>query len=78
MLTGFVIGAIRFIVEFSYGVPLCGLPDNRPGIIKHVHFLYFAFGLFLLSGIVCIVVSLLTEPLPEKFVSNIHSHTQSI
>jgi hypothetical protein len=42
--------------------------DKRPSIIRF-NFLYFSIVLFLISGLVTIVVSLLTKPIPDKYVS---------
>jgi hypothetical protein len=44
--------------------------DKRPLIVRF-NFLYFSIVLFIISGIVTIVVSLLTKPIPEKYVSSI-------
>lgn len=41
--------------------------DKRPSVVRF-NFLYFSILLFLISAIVTIVVSLLTKPIPEKYV----------
>ncbi len=72
LMAGLFVGMIRMILDFSYVPPLCGEPDNRPaGIVKilSVHYLHFGIILFLLSCIVTIIVSLLTRPIDEKYVS---------
>ena len=66
-------GMIRMILDFAFVPPLCGEPDTRPeGIIKilGVHYLHFGIILFLLSCLVTTVVSLLTKPIDEKYVSS--------
>nr|XP_056714118.1 sodium/myo-inositol cotransporter [Euleptes europaea] len=64
-MVGFVLGAIRLILAFIYRVPECNQPDTRPGFIKSIHYMYVATALFWITGIVAIVVSLLTSP-PSK------------
>ncbi|XP_064615933.1 sodium/glucose cotransporter 1-like [Liolophura sinensis] len=68
LMTGLVVGMVRFIVEYSYTVPNCGddAPDPRPGIVTNFHYLYFSIFLFLLTGSVAIVVSLLTKPIDPR------------
>ncbi|KAJ8300750.1 hypothetical protein KUTeg_022269 [Tegillarca granosa] len=68
MLIGMGVGLIRFIVEYSYSVPLCGedRPDLRPAIIKNFHYLYFSPFLFFLTGICAIVISLFTKPIDKR------------
>ena len=68
-MIGFIVGIIRMIIDFSYKAPLCGEPDTRPSILRNVHYFYFALILFLLTGILCIVISLLTEPPEDELVS---------
>ncbi|XP_027694060.1 sodium/glucose cotransporter 4 isoform X2 [Vombatus ursinus] len=66
LISGLVVGALRMILEFSYGTPLCGEPDTRPAVLKDVHYLYFALLLCGLTTFVIIVVSLCTPPIPEE------------
>ena len=68
MIVGFIAGIIRMILDFTHPEPACGDVDTRPAIIKNIHFFYVALILFVLTGIVCIVVSLLTEPPDEELV----------
>ena len=76
-MCGFFCGIIRFGLEFSYTVPPCGSgqPDPRPEFVRTVvgklHYLHFGVLVFILTGILTIVISLLTEPIPEDRVSNI-------
>ena len=69
-MSGLLIGVIRFIWEYSYTAMPCQLEhlDERPSVVRF-HFLYFSVLLFFISAIVTIVVSLLTQPIPEKYVS---------
>lgn len=64
-MTGFTLGATRLILAFIYRQPRCDQPDNRPAFIVRIHYMYFAAGLFWISGLVAVVVSLCTSP-PDK------------
>ncbi|XP_058249410.1 sodium/myo-inositol cotransporter-like [Hemibagrus wyckioides] len=64
-MTGFVLGTTRLILGFVYREPRCDQPDERPAFITHVHYMYIAAGLFWISGLVAVVVSLCTPP-PTK------------
>ncbi len=71
---GFGIGAIRFVLEFGWREPPCGSPDMdpRPEWIKmavgQVNFLHFSPLSFVLTIIVAVAVSLVTEPIRERQV----------
>ncbi|XP_059198907.1 sodium/myo-inositol cotransporter [Centropristis striata] len=67
-MTGFTLGALRLILAFIYRQPRCDQPDDRPSFIVKVHYMYFAAGLFWISGLVAVVVSLLTSPPDEERV----------
>lgn len=64
-MVGFTLGAVRLILAFIYRVPECNQPDTRPSFIRNIHYMYVATALFWITGIVAIVVSLLTPP-PSK------------
>ncbi|NWW78891.1 SC5A3 protein, partial [Climacteris rufus] len=64
-MAGFVLGAVRLVLAFVYRAPECDQPDARPAFIKNVHYMYVATGLFWITGLVTVVVSLLTPP-PTK------------
>ncbi|XP_062854490.1 sodium/glucose cotransporter 4 isoform X1 [Trichomycterus rosablanca] len=66
LMVGLVIGFIRMVMEFAYGTPSCGKEDQRPALLKDVHYLYFALILLALSVLVITVVSLCTAPIPEQ------------
>lgn len=72
LMTGFVIGLVRFGLEFGYSVPPCGsgLPDPRPEWVKTwvggFHYLHFGAALFGFTALVAAIISLLTEPIPEE------------
>ena len=71
LIIGLIIGGVRFILEFANPPPLCsdGVPDDRPAIIKNFHYLYFAIFLFVVTALVAIVISLLTPPIDDIYVS---------
>lgn len=58
-------------LEFSYTVPSCGQPDDRPAILADVHYLYFALILLAVTSLTIVAVSLATAPIPKEHVSNI-------
>uniref|UniRef100_A0A9J8AC20 Solute carrier family 5 member 3b n=1 Tax=Cyprinus carpio carpio TaxID=630221 RepID=A0A9J8AC20_CYPCA len=64
-MTGFVLGTTRLFLGFIYREPRCDQPDVRPAFITHVHYMYIAAGLFWISGLVAVCVSLCTSP-PEE------------
>ncbi|KAG9350876.1 hypothetical protein JZ751_024765 [Albula glossodonta] len=66
LMVGLAVGSVRMIMEFIYGTPSCGEPDTRPGILKDVHYLYFALILLSLTGLVITVVSLCTPAIPDQ------------
>jgi hypothetical protein len=71
LIIGLGVGLIRFIWQFSYVEHPCVLSylDERPLIISKVHFLHFGVILFLITCISSWAISLITEPIPEKYVN---------
>uniref|UniRef100_A0A3Q3QDR8 Sodium/myo-inositol cotransporter 2 n=1 Tax=Monopterus albus TaxID=43700 RepID=A0A3Q3QDR8_MONAL len=64
---GLLIGCIRMALDFIYPAPLCYEEDNRPGVLKYVHYLYFSTLLSFITLVVVVVISLATEePKPEQ------------
>ncbi|CAF2817151.1 unnamed protein product [Rotaria sp. Silwood2] len=72
LMAGLFVGIFRFIWEYSYTAMPCQLEhlDKRPSIVRF-NFLYFSVLLFFISAIVTIVVSLLTKPIPDKYISGL-------
>ncbi|KAM3841602.1 sodium/glucose cotransporter 4 isoform 2-T2 [Vipera latastei] len=66
LMFGLVVGFIRMVMEFIYTAPSCGEEDQRPSVLKDVHYLYFAIILFGLTVAVIVFVSLCTPPIPEE------------
>lgn len=71
LVMGLIVGFVRFIVQFVYTVPPCiySYLDQRPAFISKFHFLHFGFALFVFTCAVAWVVSLLTDPIPDKYVN---------
>ncbi|XP_013929873.1 PREDICTED: sodium/myo-inositol cotransporter 2-like [Thamnophis sirtalis] len=66
-----VIGLIRMVLDFVYLQPGCGESDDRPAVVKYVHYLYFSMILGVITLILVVAVSLLTEPPPEEMISRL-------
>ncbi|XP_063795653.1 sodium/glucose cotransporter 4 isoform X2 [Pseudophryne corroboree] len=66
LVIGLVVGVIRMVMDFVYTAPNCGEVDERPSVLKDVHYLYFALLLFGLTAIICIVISLCTQAMPDE------------
>ena len=49
-------------IKYSTQAPLCMETDDRPWLVASVHYMYFAAGLFITTGVVTVVVSLCTDP----------------
>jgi SSS family solute:Na+ symporter len=64
LLAGFVLGALRFILEVGYAG---SLPSGLLGFYVGMNFLHFAAFMFLLCVLILVIVSLLTPaPSAEK------------
>ncbi|XP_035036664.2 sodium/myo-inositol cotransporter 2 [Hippoglossus stenolepis] len=64
---GLLVGCIRMLLDFIYPAPLCYEVDDRPVVLKYVHYLYFSVLLSFITLVVVVVVSLATEePKPEQ------------
>lgn len=67
LMIGFSLGATRMALSFLYREPSCGqFEDERPWILKHVHYMYFAAFLFWISISSTLLISYLTKP-PNPF-----------
>ncbi|KAG0712627.1 Sodium/glucose cotransporter 4 [Chionoecetes opilio] len=71
LMVGLAIGLLRFILEFSYTAPPCGSGEDQRGwflqaIVGKVHYLHFSCILWIITLVVTISVSLITEPIPEQ------------
>ncbi|XP_036923142.1 sodium/glucose cotransporter 2 isoform X2 [Sturnira hondurensis] len=66
LIGGLLMGLARLIPEFSFGSGSCVQPSVCPAFLCGVHYLYFAIVLFVCSGLLTLVVSLCTAPIPRK------------
>lgn len=69
LIGGLLMGLARLVPEFSFGSGSCVRPSACPALLCRVHYLYFAIVLFVCSGLLTLVVSLCTPPIPRKHVS---------
>ena len=75
LMVGLFVGMVRFIWQFSYEEPPCARAhlDKRPDVIKKVHYLHFGIILFIITCLASWAISLLTKPIPDKYVSSVGS-----
>ncbi|XP_034525960.1 sodium/glucose cotransporter 2 isoform X1 [Ailuropoda melanoleuca] len=66
LIGGLLMGLARLIPEFSFGSGSCVQPSACPALVCGMHYLYFAIVLFICSGLLTLVVSLCTAPIPRK------------
>ncbi|XP_036445418.1 sodium/myo-inositol cotransporter 2 [Colossoma macropomum] len=71
LVLGLLVGVLRMILDFVYPLPQCYETDNRPDIIKYVHYLYFSIILSLFTLAVVVCVSLATEKPTEEQISRL-------
>ena len=71
LMVGLFVGMVRFIWQFSYEEPPCAKSylDKRPDVIKKVHYLHFGIILFIITCLASCAISMLTKPIPDKYVS---------
>ena len=63
LMAGLVTGVTRLILVFVFPAPeSCGQLDNRPDVIRKLHYMYFAILLFWVNVISGIIVTYLTPP----------------
>lgn len=68
LLTGLVIGIIRFGWETAYGMAPCGVvPTSVPSPLVTIHYLHFSILLFAISFCTAVSITLTTPPLPDKY-----------
>ena len=63
-------GLVRLSLEYAHKLPSCAQEDKRPDFITKFHYIYYSMFLFGLTSSVTIVISLLTDPIASKHVSN--------
>ncbi|XP_070317167.1 sodium/myo-inositol cotransporter 2 isoform X3 [Odocoileus virginianus] len=65
LVLGLLLGLVRLILDFIYVQPRCDQLDERPAVVKDVHYLYFSMILSSVTLITVCAVSWFTEP-PSK------------
>lgn len=65
---GLLLGLIRLVLDFIYPQPRCDQPDERPAVVKYIHFLYFSMILSAATLITVSTVSWFTEPPSKEMV----------
>ncbi|XP_008256041.1 sodium/myo-inositol cotransporter 2 isoform X1 [Oryctolagus cuniculus] len=71
LVLGLLLGFIRLILDFIYVEPACHQPDERPSVVKNVHYLYFSMILSSVTVLTVTVMSLLTEPPSKEMISHL-------
>uniref|UniRef100_A0A8C9MPC6 Sodium/myo-inositol cotransporter 2 n=1 Tax=Serinus canaria TaxID=9135 RepID=A0A8C9MPC6_SERCA len=71
LLLGLLLGAVRLVLDFIYPEPRCGQPDGRPGLLRHMHYLYFSMVLGATTSLTVLLVSLATEPPAPHMISRL-------
>ncbi|XP_019350118.1 sodium/mannose cotransporter SLC5A10 isoform X1 [Alligator mississippiensis] len=71
LMVGLAAGLARLGLEFAHPTPRCGISDERPSILRDIHYLHFAVLLCALTAVVVVGVSLLTDPPMESQVQNL-------
>ncbi|XP_054436919.1 sodium/myo-inositol cotransporter 2 isoform X2 [Pteronotus mesoamericanus] len=71
LILGLLLGLIRLVLDFIYAQPRCDQPDERPAVVKDVHYLYFSMILSAVTLITMSTVSWYTEPPSKEMVSRL-------
>lgn len=62
LTVGLLLGLVRLVLDFVYTQPQCHQPDERPAVVKDVHYLYLSTILSAVTLVTMSAVSWLTEP----------------
>ncbi|CAO2583144.1 Sodium/myo-inositol cotransporter 2 [Lemmus lemmus] len=71
LVLGLLLGLVRLALDFVYVQPRCDQPDERPSVVKDVHYLYFSMILSSATLITVCTVSCLTETPSREMVSRL-------
>nr|XP_038957460.1 sodium/myo-inositol cotransporter 2 isoform X2 [Rattus norvegicus] len=71
LILGLLLGLVRLILDFVYVQPRCDQPDDRPAVVKDVHYLYFSMILSSTTLITVFTVSWFTETPSKEMVSRL-------
>uniref|UniRef100_A0A8C5TMW3 Sodium/mannose cotransporter SLC5A10 n=1 Tax=Malurus cyaneus samueli TaxID=2593467 RepID=A0A8C5TMW3_9PASS len=62
LMAGLALGLARMGLELAHPTPLCGVPDRRPWLLAHLHYLHFAVLLAAVTAAIVVGGSLLSPP----------------
>ncbi|KAH0512734.1 Sodium/myo-inositol cotransporter 2 [Microtus ochrogaster] len=68
LVLGLLLGLVRLALDFVYVEPRCDQPDERPSVVKDVHYLYFSMILSSATLITVFTVSCFTETPSREMV----------
>ncbi|XP_049999331.1 sodium/myo-inositol cotransporter 2 [Alexandromys fortis] len=71
LVLGLLLGLVRLALDFVYAEPRCDQPDERPSVVKDVHYLYFSMILSSATLITVFTVSCFTETPSREMVSRL-------
>ncbi|XP_032098872.1 sodium/myo-inositol cotransporter 2 isoform X1 [Sapajus apella] len=71
LISGLLLGLVRLVLDFIYVQPRCDQPDERPVLVKSIHYLYFSMILSTATLITVSTVSWFTEPPSKEMVSHL-------
>ncbi|XP_006637322.3 sodium/myo-inositol cotransporter 2 [Lepisosteus oculatus] len=71
LVLGLLAGCARMALDFVFPAPQCHEPDERPGIVKYIHYLYFSIILSLFTLAVVVIVSLATKKPQREQISRL-------
>lgn len=75
LMIGFALGVLRMTMSFMYKEPSCGQHvDERPWLLKHVHYMYYAAFLFWATIGSTLLISYYTKPPAPFRVSSLFSY----
>ena len=68
MVISQILGISRFVLDFVYPAPRCGVPDTRPGFVSQIHPYYFSAIQMAVAAVLATVISYLTPAIPREKV----------
>lgn len=71
LIWGLLLGLVRLLLDFVYPQPRCDQRDERPPVVKDVHYLYFSMVLSAVTLLVMSAVSWATQPPSKEMVSRL-------
>ncbi|XP_004622952.1 sodium/myo-inositol cotransporter 2 [Octodon degus] len=71
LILGLLLGLVRLVLDFIYAQPRCDQPDERPAVVKYIHYLYFSMILSATTLVTVATVSWFTEPPSKEMVSRL-------